>query len=276
MILKSRAYIILMLISMFLSACRPIQAPAVQPTITTTTANAPEPESGEVREFNGVPFVYIPGGPFLMGSDSAADPAAQEDEQPQQSITLPGFWIMRTEVTNDQYAACVSAGACTEPNNRHWAKPTDAELPVTDVSWDQANAYAQWLGGRLPTEAEWEKACRGTDARIYPWGNESPKPEHANWDGIEAKPVGSFPEGASPYGALDIVGNADEWTSSLYVPYPYDATDGREDAQADGHRVLRGTSWHSLDVHIRCAFRDENDPAQTNYRTGFRMMIPGD
>ena len=109
------------------------------------------------------------------GGPATEDPLANDDEKPQQTdLYLDAFWIMRTEVTNAQYAKCVEAGACSEPNNTRWNDPAYAEHPVTNVNWEQANAYAKWAGGRLPTEAEWEKACRGTDGRIYPWGDEPP------------------------------------------------------------------------------------------------------
>ena len=114
-------------------------------------------------------YVRIPAGEFTMGS-GAADTDACDDEKPQHTVPVGEFWIMRTEVTNAQYLRCVEAGKCTQPENGRYDKPQFARQPVTDVDWDQANSYARWVGGRLPTEAEWEKACRGTDAAHLPVG----------------------------------------------------------------------------------------------------------
>ena len=128
---------------------------------------------------------------------------------------------MSTEVTNAQYLRCVDAGTCDPPadSNRRYADAQFADQPVTGVTWFQARDYANWVGGRLPTEAEWEKACRGTDGRTYPWGNQDPTGDLLNYSetGLgTSNTVGSYPEGASPYGALDMAGNVWEWTSSAY------------------------------------------------------------
>src|SRR5262249_48890022 len=145
---------------------------------------------------------------------------------------------------NAQYKRCVDAGVCAPPSNRLWNKELHAKRPVTVVDWRQAKIYAEWVGGRLPTEAEWEKACRNTDSRIYPWGNEAPTVERLNYaeSGLEKViDVGIYPQGVN--GLYDMAGNAWEWTSSLYKPYPYKAADGREDPAADGLRTLRGGSY---------------------------------
>ena len=126
-----------------------------------------------------------------MGSNKG-----DNDEQPVHRVTLDGFWIMRTEVTTAQYAGCVDAGACTAPGNSRWRDSQYADRPVTDVNWEQAQTYAEWAGGRLPTEAEWEKACRGDDLRPYPWGDADPSPELLNFDGSGIGAVGSYPAGA--------------------------------------------------------------------------------
>ena len=219
-------------------------------------------------------YVYVPAGPFIMGSSD--DPMAQDDEKPQQSdLNLDAFWIMRTEVTNAQYARCVKTGACSEPDNTRWKDLGYAQHPVTDVDWRQANAYARWVGGRLPTEAEWEKACRGTDGRIYPWGNDPPTTRFANFNYYvgDTTPVGNYPSGASPYGVLDMAGNVWEWTSSQYTSYPYDQKDGRENPEGQDVRTFRGGAWKNDDFDVRCALRFV-DPGYGLNNVGFRVVTP--
>lgn len=230
---------------------------------------------------DGAVYVYVPAGPFIMGSGEE-DPKALDSEKPQQAaLDLDSFWIMRTEVTNAQYARCVEAGVCTEPGSLNWNDPDYGEHPVAYVEWYQANAYAQWVGGRLPSEAEWEKACRGTDGRLYPWGNEPPTSELANFnDNIgDTTPVGSYPAGASPYGLLDMAGNIWEWTSSKYADYPYDPNDGREDQDRMSERVLRGGSLDLSENGIRCAFRYYSFPVFRGGVFAFRVVstvLPSD
>ena len=122
---------------------------------------------------NGMMMAWVPAGKFTMGSDDA-DTLALDNEKPQHQVSVEGFWLSRTEVTNAQYVNCVNAGVCAAPGNEDYKRVEFANRPVTDVSWHDANAYAGWVGGRLPTEAEWEKACRGTRGRSYPWGDKPP------------------------------------------------------------------------------------------------------
>jgi formylglycine-generating enzyme required for sulfatase activity len=219
-------------------------------------------------------MVWVPGGAFTMGSDNA-DSSALDNEKPQRSVSVEGFWISRTEVTNAQYLRCVEAEGhpCTVPGNDSYSKPESADLPVVDVTWEQANAYARWVGGRLPTEAEWEKACRGTDARNYPWGDELPTNELANYNrpktGAVTK-VGSYPLGESPYGLLDMAGNVWEWTSSQPGDYPYHKNGSRESPDA-ASRVLRGGAFYDIDVNVRCAVRIWNRTDQGYMGFGFRV-----
>jgi formylglycine-generating enzyme required for sulfatase activity len=208
-----------------------------------------------------------------MGADGGE--AVSALEQPAHSVETDAFWLGQTEVTNAQYGRCVAAGACTPPGNPRWQDAAAAEQPVTHVDWTQASAYAVWVGGRLPSEAEWEKACRGLDARLYPWGDEPPTAELANYDnnlGAPA-PVGSYPDGASPFGLLDMSGNVWEWTSSLELPYPYQPGDNREDPDADGRRILRGGSFYYTQYQLRCTTRSGFPPDTANQHFGFRILL---
>jgi formylglycine-generating enzyme required for sulfatase activity len=222
--------------------------------------------------------VYVPGGSFTMGSDRGSP-----GERPVHEVAVEEFWIMRTEVTNQQYAQCVKAGACTVPKNEErWDDPAYADHPVVHVDWKQASDFAEWVGGRLPTEAEWEKACRSTDSRTYPWGNNLPAHELANYGNMlgDTTPVGTYPDGASPYGALDMSGNVWEWTSSLYTEYPYDAGDGREDKEAGGRRTVRGGSYYYTQYQLTCTIRlalaADVDNAQNGFRVVFDRALSGE
>ncbi len=261
-------------------------------------------------------LVYIPPGPFTMGSD---DSDAFGDEKPVHQVHLDGYWIGRYPVTNAQYARFVEAGGYEERkwwseegwswrqgtydskapgylkgwlaerpaekrdrpfwwDDRDWANPL---CPVVGVSWFEAVAYCRWLSAesglqvRLPTEAEWEKAARGTDGRKYPWGN--------NWDPERCNtsergpghttPVGQYSSPSdSPYGVADMAGNVWEWTSSLYKKYPYRADGGREGPEAEGARVLRDGSWSSLERYARCASRIVYGPVSFLSSVGFRVL----
>ncbi|MBI3962874.1 MAG: SUMF1/EgtB/PvdO family nonheme iron enzyme [Deinococcus sp.] len=221
-------------------------------------------EVGPLLTINGVEFVRVPAGPFTMGSDTGT-----EDELPVHTVTLPDYYITHTEVTIAQYDQFVQATGERRPAGSGRA----STHPVTDVSWFEALAYCSWLGQKstfitgLPTEAEWEKAARGPDGRLYPWG-EALDRTRANYgsedrccapdasDGyIDTAPGGSFPLGASPSGALEMAGNVREWTSSLYWPYPYVSTDGREDPHAAGTRAVHGGSFNDDAFSLRAANR---------------------
>jgi formylglycine-generating enzyme required for sulfatase activity len=221
-------------------------------------------------------YVWIAGGEFMLGSNEG-DELAGDYEKPQHRIVLEGFWMQRTEVTNAQYRRCIEEGTCDPPGNQSWRLDQFADQPVSDVNWRQAKTYATWVGGRLPTEAEWEYACRGTDGRIYPWGNEDPDRDRLNYLesglGTLAR-VGSYPPGAN--GLYDMVGNVWEWTSSQYGPYPYDPTDGREDPEGYASRVVRGGSFRYYDHHVRCARRFYNLPDYRNINVGFRVVVSPD
>lgn len=190
-------------------------------------------------------MVLIPAGEFIMGSDGRLP-----DEGPQHKVTLPAFMIDIYEVTNLQYKAFIDATGRKSPThfkNRTYPKGK-ADHPVTFVSWDDADAYCQWAGKRLPTDQEWEKAARGTDGRWFPWGNEFGL-EHANtpqrWRELGAfgdtAPVGAFASGKSPYGLYDMSGNVWEWTASWYKAYPGNTTPS--ESYGERYKVLKGGSW---------------------------------
>jgi len=227
-------------------------------------------------------MMAIPVGDFRMGSDAALDHAASDLERPQHNLYLPSYLLSRTPVTNAQYALFVQDTSRSPPGR--WAGPNPPRAlenhPVVHVSWYDAAAYCRWLtdiAGEpycLPSEAEWEKGARGTDGRIYPWGDRW-EPHRCN--SLEAdrrgtSPVGALRAGASPYGLLDMAGNVAEWTRSLYRGYPYQPDDGREDAPYEHDRVvLRGGSFAVSCEHVRAAARDHAGPDIATHAQGFRV-----
>ena len=223
-----------------------------------------------------IDWVRVPSGEFLMGSDRTRDRRTWGNEEPQHTLFLEGFEISRVPVTNAQYMIFVAATNHRRP--RHWIDgqiPPDKEKhPVVEVDWFDAVACCRWLGGRLPTEAEWEKAARGTDGRIYPWGDSRPNKRFCNHNFFfgGTLEVGSHPAGASPYGVLDMAGNVWEWTASKPGPYPYDRNDGREELGDTEFRVLRGAAFRTVNPP-RCAFRDVGTPpAQSAIFRGIRVV----
>ncbi len=222
----------------------------------------------------GIELVTIPAGEFLMGSDPNRDKDAFSDEQPQHRVKLAAYQLAKTPVTNRQYKAFADATAREAP--QHWQGgriPASKEgHPVVNVSWHDAVAFCQWAGLRLPSEAEWEKGARGTDGRLYSWGYEAPDDLRCNFNNKvrDTTEVRKYPRGASPYGLVDMAGNAWEWTSSLFKGYPYQVDDGREDQTADASRVLRGGSWGSVSRNVRSAFRNWGFPDLRNDDLGFR------
>jgi len=255
-------------------------------------------------------MVYVPAGTFWMGStDKDIDAILAEcsicqrewytNEQPQHEIRLDAFWIDRAEVTNAQYRNCVDEGACSPPSSPsswtrdsyHGASELD-NYPVLYVDWAQANAYCTWAGVRLPTEAEWEKAAKGTDRRIYPWGSVFDGSlanfcdancefdwKNEDWDDghADTAPVGNYPGGASPYGVLDMAGNAWEWVADwyggdYYVNSPERNPQGPNSGSA---RVARGGSWNFNQGSARAARRLDLEPSSSLAYVGFRCALSG-
>ncbi len=243
----------------------------------------------------GAEMILIPAGEFVMGEDSNAH-----------KVYLDAFYIARYPVTNAEYKKFVDATKQRAP--KHWS---DGKIPVGKdnhpvvyVDWDDVQAYCRWLTAklkgksqkskverdgqlltldfeldtwqvRLPTEAEWEKAARGTDGRKYPWGDELPDATRCNFNNNEkgTTPVGKYsPRGDSPYGVGDMAGDVWEWCSSVYKPYPYRADDGREDLKASGIRVVRGGAFGDVSNLVRAAFRRWDAPDLGSVNVGFRVV----
>jgi formylglycine-generating enzyme required for sulfatase activity len=229
--------------------------------------NSEAPAPAQASEDMPLSMVFVPPGDFIMG---------------EHTVYLDSFWIDKTEVTNARYARCVQAGACSAPrssrsNTRdpYYGNPRFDDYPVIYVSWEDGNRYCSWAGGRLPTEAEWEKAARGTDARPFPWGAEDPSVivNVLNYRGQDTTEVGSYPSGASPYGALDMAGNVSEWVADwLSEGYYHNppASDPTGPETGD-YRVWRGGSWANTSIdRVRTYSRTGNLPTDASGGIGFR------
>ena len=228
-------------------------------------------------------MVFVPAGEFTMGSDDGRD-----DEKPAKKIDLDAYWIDKFEVTNAQYALCVADGTCRQPSSlssrtreSYYGDPDYDRYPVILVNWSQADAYCAWAGGRLPTEAEWEKAARGTDARTYPWGDAAPTCSLANFGGTsgcvgDTTAVGSYPAGASPYGAMDMAGNVWEWVADWYGEdyYRSKVIDNPTGPTNGSYRVLRGGSWASNEGLVSSLYRGWGAPTGNWNGDGFRCVSP--
>lgn len=214
-----------------------------------------------------------------------------ERERPEREVYISDFYIDRHEVTVKQYKRCVLDGACARPRKQHSAsnrRYNDGALarddhPINGVSWHQASAYCEHIGGRLPTEAEWEKAARGKDKRRYPWGDDAPSCEVAVMFEIGlgsgcgaggTLPVGSKPTGASPYGVQDMIGSVSEWTLDFYSEDTYShasARDPRGPQRGDAH-VVRGGTWHSEAQHLSATRRVGDHADDASFGAGFRCV----
>ena len=216
-------------------------------------------------------MICVPAGAFSMG---------EGDDR--HVVYVATFYIAKYPVTNAVYQSFVVTTGHRTPS--HWRNGGPPEIlsdhPVVNVSWSDALTYCRWMSEttghrfRLPTEAEWEKAARGTDGRIYPWGNVF---DHVHCNCWEAgigwtTPVDWYENGASPYGVMDMGGNVWEWCSSLYVDYPYRADDGREELTSEGWRALRGGAWLDSAWGLRAARRLSGQPDSVSHNTGFRVV----
>jgi serine/threonine-protein kinase len=187
-------------------------------------------------------MILVPAGDFIMGMDEGGEP----DERPAHRVTLPAFYLDETEVTNEAYQRGVAAGVCKAPHpdsarangfgdDRHFRGPRQ---PVSSISWDSARAFCGWVGKRLPTEAEFERAARGSDGRRYPWGDDAPTPAHAQFHAGVTADVGAHPAGAGPHGHLDLTGNVWEWVEDVYDPYAYQRDGAARGEQSSCERAM--------------------------------------
>jgi len=290
---------------------KPTETISILPTLLPSVTNQPaDPLScnhaGQtwVSPIDMMTLVCVPTGGFLMGS-SSLDSLSEVYERPQHSVYLDSFWIDKTEVTNAMFAKFVDStghrtqaeidGWSWEFDGQSWSQPAGTDWhhplgsgsslqgldnhPVVRVSWNDAQAYCSWVERRLPTEAEWEKAARGENGNIYPWGNSSPMPNMLNYNQNKGntKPVGTYPDGVSVFGAYDMSGNVWEWVIDWYQEYYYQDSIFENPVgppNGDG-RVMRGGSWFTGEVGIRSAYREWGYQDGSYWSTGFRCVING-
>ncbi len=260
-----------------------------QPPVSTPSSTSGGLKSGEM--------VKVYAGDFMMGCNSRVDSLCDTDEKPYHKVYLDAFYIDKYEVTVEEYGECVHSGKCSQPRSRsdnkncNWGYSGRGNHPINCVDWNQAKAYCEYAGKRLPTEAEWEKAARGTDGRKYPWGNEKASRNYAVMDDgcdyavmvdggnnscgkVRTWPVGSKPKGASPYGAMDMAGNVYEWTADWHDSKYYSSSPNRNPTGPSSGlvRVVRGGSWFLTFSLLRSSARDYSGPGYGiyGYGVGFR------
>jgi len=236
----------------------------------------------EINSGDGAEMILIPEGTFIMGSDLAHDPLFWGAEKPIHEVFLSPYYIYRTEVTNSMYQACVTAAQCRKPDvlrsrtrKSYFENPQFNNYPVIYVTWQDAVNYCKWAGGRLPSEAEWEKAARGTDGRRFPWGDDEDGIGRAAFKHGDTEPVGTYPTGASPYGLLDVAGNVLEWVNDNYAVEYYNQSPLENPTGPDfgTRKGYRGGSWYSLIDGLRTAARASSKPDQAMDIVGFRCAM---
>lgn len=276
-------------------------ATAVAATLTAPPTPAditlPVPGAIDKNPVDDATLIYVPAGEFTMGMTAeqinylvGLCPECKNDDfipsQPVHRVNVSSFWIYRTEITNRMYAQCVTVGRCKPPhqtnsNTRsdYWTNAVYADHPVIYIDWFSADQYCRWADGRLPTEAEWEKAARGTDGRLFPWGNAPPDSGLANIKGSvgDTVSVGSYPQGESIYGVQDMAGNVWEWVADWYEP-DYYASSGYENplgpvSSRNRQRSGRGGSWYWAGAYASAAYHDWWEPEKSGSGVGFRCVL---
>ncbi len=241
----------------------PLTATSEATSIPTPTVT---PQTVKVSAMDGMNQLFIPAGTVNMGG---LDVLLENDELPAHQVQINAFWIDQVEVVNGMYALCVETGACKLPANfnsdnrlDYYGNPEFQDYPVIQVTWYDANAYCEWAGRRLPTEAEWERAARGDSVNTYPWGGELPNETNSNSINIvgDTTRVGSYPTGMSPFGVLDMAGNVWEWVAdyykgNYYAESPTNNPTGPENGGLNSMRVIRGGSFQDDASMLRISNR---------------------
>jgi formylglycine-generating enzyme required for sulfatase activity len=294
-------YSLLIVAFILLNACMqppPEPTPIIeeQPVVVATAVPEPTlPEPTEIIDPLYRDMVLVGEGEFQMGCDPVHNGGSSCNlvELPAHAVSLDGYFIDKYEVTNAQYAHCVAAGVCDAPReirsetrDSYFDNPTYANFPVIYVDWDDADAYCTWAGKQLPTEAQWEKAARGNTPSGYPWGDEEPNCNLVNaYDSAniaycvnDTSEVGSYPQGISDYGALDMAGNVYEWVADWYSEEYYSNSPEKNPTGPDDgiYKVLRGGSWTNPWFYMRVSYRSKGSafPAYYTNNIGFRCAAP--
>jgi serine/threonine-protein kinase len=281
------------------SSSTPVDITTLQKS-TETTASSPVLGDSQIRSNDDMTLVYVPAGEFLMGSNEEEVDFALHQckeygtncqrryfsvEMPTHIVVLDSFWVDKTEVTNSQYQLCEAAGICDPPGCQGESQIGGADHPVVCVTWHQATEYCEWVGARLPAEAEWEYAARGAEGIRYPWGDEfvgtnlnycdvncahSKRDEMFDDGYTKSAAVGSFPHGASWVGALDMAGNVWEMVADWNSEYPSEKQINPTGPSSGGRKVARGGSWHASPDHVRSALRTHVGSDDFVDHAGFR------
>lgn len=263
------------------TALAPTSTPIPTPTATPIPSPTPNPGTNRFISKDNMIVIFIPAGEFIMGS-SEDDKDAKAEEEPAHKVYTDAYWIDRTQVTNAMFRACVKIGACTYglvPGTApDYYNPLYDNHPVVYVTWQQAAAYCAWEGGRLPTEAEWEKAARGTKNTLYAWGDQLPNANLVNLNnyvGITTA-VGLFPRGQSAYGLMDMGGNVREWVSDWFATdyYQHSPAKNPQGPETGEKKVLKGAAFRDQVVFGRAANRLTHVPNSPGNVRGFRCVIP--
>jgi formylglycine-generating enzyme required for sulfatase activity len=252
----------------------PTEAPPPAPTATLVPVPLSGPQNGTTMKWiDGSTLVYIPSSEFTMGNGGF--------DAPVRTVAVDGFWMYQTKVTNRMYAQCVSVGSCSAPTEELggpvYSNPEYANHPIVGVNWDQAQAYCSWAQGQLPTEAQWEKAARGTDGRTYPWGNDNPACDLLNLGYCSGRTseVDAFSDGVSPYGLYDMAGNLFEWVSDWYGEAYYSSapTTNPTGPESGQYRSIRGSSFETDFDQAESAIRHFGAQVYHSRDLGFRCAV---